>query len=325
MGHDYKDEFKLESARNFLTGSKKMYTHNEEKSYDVNTFSEWIKLEYKRVCESEISLRNAKNDLLNIIEKKDIKIDEMQCKIDGFRQMLNTLGEHGIYSEEGLAEYFKSRNEEIDRLKSIASGQPTQAILNLQERLQKLDTLIEELRMSNCCIFSSVAKVWNIEYMDLESMIFTVISTGENFMETLERASAKDWKPIFSDEKKNYTSIMTELEDINKLFEQQVSDLTAEKLSLQIENASLQELKTMLEEKNEELKNENKQLTERYIADGNRIGFLEKQNKELQNINEGLHLLINKQDDAEKDLQEIAKCQAVVDAANELREYLENK
>lgn len=52
---------------------------------------------------------------------------------------------------------------------------------------------------------------------------------------------------------------------------------------------------------------------------------LQNENKQLQNINTGLHLLINKQDEAEKDKEEIAKCQAVVDAANELREYLENK
>ena len=114
----------------------------------------------------------------------------------------------------------------------------------------------------------------------------TLISWVRGYVNDLEcdcKYHEEQNKKLKSQIDNNPTSTILNLQESNTRFEQQVSDLTAQVLQLQIEN------------------------------------------KQLKNVNEGLHLLINQQDDAEKDLQLIEHCKKIVDDANELRNYIEGE
>ncbi|MFA6038414.1 MAG: hypothetical protein WC748_09890 [Legionellales bacterium] len=278
---DRSDIFKQKAVALFLNTTEiELSDYLRNNNFEKNTFSGWIRAEYKRVNDLLTDARDAKNNCLDIIHQKDIKLDAQQSRIDTYQRILNTLGENAIYNDESLINHF--------------------------EQDKKIAILIAGLNKSNCCIFTSITGKWQVEYMDLESMIFTVIATGYDFKETLQRASEKDWKPVAVDEEKSYKSIMTELEDSNARFEQQVSDLTAEKLTLQNEN--------------EELKNKVNDYSLRYQTT---VFNLSQENKRLIRDNEGLHLLIDKQDDKQRDTELIEHCQAVIDAGNDLQIYLD--
>lgn len=164
-----------------------------------------------------------------------------------------------------------------DAVKQRTAKEFMQSTKNLAQWLTRRDVITHQVIAPDTLISWVRGYVNNLE-CDLQYQIEQVEShkkvIQQNDVEIDRLKSIASGQP---------TSTILNLQESNTRFEKQVSDLTAQVLQLQIEN------------------------------------------KQLQNVNEGLHLLINKQDDAEKDKEEIAKCQAVVDAANELINYLEGK
>lgn len=317
MKMNYTDTEKQQAAIGFLeyNGSAFDWCRSHIPSSST-VLVDWIRAEYKRVNDLLTDARDAKNKALDIINQKDIKRDKLQSRIDTFQRILNTLGEFGIYSDEGLAEYFKIRNEEIYRLKleinrinkhaesrekeirrleGIASGQPPTTILNLQEELHDKEIDIDQMRKSNKRFEHQVSDL-AAKKLQLQIRVNELESEKEKYSYSGMLDSAIQ---MLEDNRiENDTHLINHFKEFEKL---------------QLENKNLQE--TIKE----------KDLLRRFNEINNiHCKNLELNNdiKQLKNTNEGLHLLINDQDDKQRDAELIAKMQVIVDAAEDLRQYL---
>jgi hypothetical protein len=130
---DFKDDLKRNHVKSWAESDQSIsnYIATNEEIITANpaVFSVWIK---NYICESatrEGDLRKAKNDLQTIVDRDASE----------------------------LADYVKTverLNKEVERLKGINAGQPTQVILNLEEREKELEKENAALREKNEALVS---------------------------------------------------------------------------------------------------------------------------------------------------------------------------